>query len=534
MVGSQHTENEETASPRAGAATIVVFVVLAGLLVAQARLLPLFDDEANMVLAAARPASEILAHVFEPGGLEHPPLTELMLHAWLPVAGHRSLWLLRLPSVLLWLAALVALLWSVAPVTSRRQRLAIVTAVGLWPIHLTFPVAAGWYALQAALGCAGLGFFLRDCDSGRPASAWHTAGWVLCGALMAYATHAWPGLVAGWLIVAMVLGHRPGMAAGRGRFFIGWVTLFALAAPVAVSALRVSSAALSAWSLSRSDRALGAAVALFAGESAPANLIVLGVLATATAAAVAVILWWSRSRLALALVLGGMAPLALLLFANALSDKRLILGTPLLLAGLGCALESLHGRSRGASVALVAAALVLIAQLPAWSGLAEVSDHAWAFARWQDPIDEVTAYHIAAPQPRVLAAINPALLLAAARWQGTPLVAAGGAVTSASPLLRVRPAARPAQLADAFDTRRIGLSTSRSLTVDLVVQAGEGRLVRLANDTLTRLESKGWRQGSQRVFGFDPLASSRHGSPASASRYLLIRLTAGGLGAQPL
>src|ERR1039457_4372265 len=64
------------------------------------------EDETTIVNAARQPATQTLALFWAGRGQhEHPPLSDLLLHFWLPIGGSAP-WFLRLPFVVFYLTGL--------------------------------------------------------------------------------------------------------------------------------------------------------------------------------------------------------------------------------------------------------------------------------------------------------------------------------------------------------------------------------------------------------------------------------------------
>jgi hypothetical protein len=104
------------------------------------------EDETSIVSAANAPVAHTLrVFLTGKGQHEHPPLSDLLLHFWLPVAGLNTA-LLRLPSILFYAIALVVLA-TIARRLAGPAAFYATTAVGaLWPFGFHFGRVTGWYS----------------------------------------------------------------------------------------------------------------------------------------------------------------------------------------------------------------------------------------------------------------------------------------------------------------------------------------------------------------------------------------------------
>lgn len=138
------------------AAALLLVAYGAFLVAAQSRL-TVFEDEASIVFIAAAQSPAQTAGIFLHGGgqHEHPPLYDLILHAWLQVT-RGDLAFVRLPSIAfycvgLWLLGATAnLLWG--------RRLAALLIAVAWPGGYLFGTPAHWSAF-AFLGLSGMTYW---------------------------------------------------------------------------------------------------------------------------------------------------------------------------------------------------------------------------------------------------------------------------------------------------------------------------------------------------------------------------------------
>jgi hypothetical protein len=103
-------------------------------------------DETVIVEAARQPAAQTLALFWaDEGQHEHPPLSDLLLHYWLPI-GKSAPWLLRLPSVVFYLIGLLLLALS-AQILAGTSAFASTLYIGsAWPFAFHFARMTGWYS----------------------------------------------------------------------------------------------------------------------------------------------------------------------------------------------------------------------------------------------------------------------------------------------------------------------------------------------------------------------------------------------------
>lgn len=106
----------------------------------------ILDDEINIISAANAPiAATLRLFLVGEGQHEHPPLSDLLLHFWLPVAGV-STSLVRVPSIVFYSVGLVVLA-EVARRLSGKSAFYMTLIIGaFWPFGFHFGRMAGWYS----------------------------------------------------------------------------------------------------------------------------------------------------------------------------------------------------------------------------------------------------------------------------------------------------------------------------------------------------------------------------------------------------
>jgi len=203
---------------------VVLLVLLTAMLVTDSRFTVL-DDEAQITTAARAPAEEtVKLFVWGAGQHEHPPLSDLVLHYWLPFASNPTL--LRLPFILLYGAALLLFAMLARQFGGDAAFLALLVMGAFWSFGFHFGRMVGWYSFTffaVALVTLAYVHWLRQPD-------W-TRWWFLIGAsaLLVLSNYF------GWAILGLlsidavfVLGWRRAY-----KFFVaGTLVLAAVYAPL--------------------------------------------------------------------------------------------------------------------------------------------------------------------------------------------------------------------------------------------------------------------------------------------------------------
>lgn len=172
---------------------LFILIVALAAFIASDRYFSFLEDETYIVNAARQPVAETVALFWSGQGQhEHPPLSDLLLHFWLPIGGSAP-WLLRLPSVLFYLAGLLLYAQSAQLVGGPSAFSAVLYLGCLWPFAFHFARMTGWYSfcffLAAAITLAYF-WYLEEPGWGRLAVFIGTAllilysnyyGWALVG-----------------------------------------------------------------------------------------------------------------------------------------------------------------------------------------------------------------------------------------------------------------------------------------------------------------------------------------------------------------
>jgi hypothetical protein len=106
------------------------------------------DDEASILGSAARPVRAMLALLWSgAGGIDHPPLYEILLHFWLRLTGG-TFESLRVPSILFYLAGLFLVARAAGRLGGPESARAVAWLGALWPFGFHYGRLASWYAFS--------------------------------------------------------------------------------------------------------------------------------------------------------------------------------------------------------------------------------------------------------------------------------------------------------------------------------------------------------------------------------------------------
>lgn len=109
------------------------------------------EDETSIIDAANKPIIEtVQLFVTGQGQHEHPPLSDLLLHFWLPVAGVNPS-LTRLPSIVFYALALLVLATVAHKLSGPVAFYTTVITGALWPFGFHLGRIAGWYSFSFLL-----------------------------------------------------------------------------------------------------------------------------------------------------------------------------------------------------------------------------------------------------------------------------------------------------------------------------------------------------------------------------------------------
>lgn len=146
--------------------------------------LTIFDDEANIVFDAAGSPGEMIATILAGEDRhEHPPLYDLVLHAWMLLTGG-SLWLLRVPSIVFTCIAVGFLAETAAGLWGRR--LPLVALAIAWPSLAVYGIPAHWMGLTMLAIATATWSYFRALRGDRLIDY---AIFAVCGAALVYTNY---------------------------------------------------------------------------------------------------------------------------------------------------------------------------------------------------------------------------------------------------------------------------------------------------------------------------------------------------------
>jgi hypothetical protein len=148
--------------------TVLALIVALAVFVGTDRSFSVLEDETAIVVAARSPLAET-AELFwsGQGQHEHPPLSDVLLHVWLPVGGAAQ-WSLRLPSVVFYLAGLVFLALSARMIAGASAFTAVLAIGLLSPFGFHFGRLIGWYSFCFFLVAVVTWTYLRYAERPTP------------------------------------------------------------------------------------------------------------------------------------------------------------------------------------------------------------------------------------------------------------------------------------------------------------------------------------------------------------------------------
>ena len=127
-------------------ARLIVLLGLGIALLSTNRWFTVLDDECVIITAAAQPLSNTVDMYLNGGGQhEHPPLYDLLLHAWLSLTNG-NLHLLRVPAVVFYLLGIWALACAAKRLSQDKGVTWVFVLTVLWPFGFHFGRVAAWYS----------------------------------------------------------------------------------------------------------------------------------------------------------------------------------------------------------------------------------------------------------------------------------------------------------------------------------------------------------------------------------------------------
>ncbi len=190
----------------------------------------ILEDETTIISAANAPVAHTLKlFTTGEGQHEHPPLSDLLLHFWLPVAG-LSPSLVRLPFIILYGAGMLAFAIAAQKLGGATAFYVTLTFGMLWPFGFHFGRLAGWYSFCFLLVALLTLAYLHFLDS----PTWRRWLLVLCAAFATVVSNYFCWFIVGFFLIdlAVTLGPRTALryaTPGLALLFVAygplWLTL---------------------------------------------------------------------------------------------------------------------------------------------------------------------------------------------------------------------------------------------------------------------------------------------------------------------
>jgi len=182
----------------------VLIVIYASVMICTNHAYTILDDESMIVTLAGHPILPTLKLFFiGVGQNEHPPLSDVLLHAWL-VATHFSFFALRIFANVFFIAAIVFIALSAKMMGGSYAYWAALALGFLWPFAFQYGRITGWYCPCMFLVSLVTWLYLRIIERD---SYWSWAGFALVGILLVWSNYF--GVAILFLLLAdFLLFHR--------------------------------------------------------------------------------------------------------------------------------------------------------------------------------------------------------------------------------------------------------------------------------------------------------------------------------------
>ncbi|HTR00757.1 MAG TPA: glycosyltransferase family 39 protein [Candidatus Acidoferrum sp.] len=166
------------------------------------------EDEVAIVDAATAPVATTLQLFWTGEGQhDHPPLSDILLHYWLDFSGS-SIWLLRLPSILFYVAGIALLRLCARQLGGNAAANNLLWLALLWPYGFHYGRLAGWYAFSFFLVSGLTLAYLRLLESPKK-NNWL---WLFGAALALVYTNYYGWAMLGCLLIDFIARqHRKGI-----------------------------------------------------------------------------------------------------------------------------------------------------------------------------------------------------------------------------------------------------------------------------------------------------------------------------------
>jgi len=405
MCDSQPFPDDPPASGKLRMAVVTLGLAALALLCANAFTMAICEDEANGFYLSKKPVGEIVDLMLA-NTHEDPPLSDLILHFWIRVAGYHA-GLLRCLPMMFWLAMIPALFLLARQLAGQRGAWFALAALFLMPYHWTIPAVFRWYSLYACLAVWNFYSFLRlqRCVRGK-SNGWKArlswaVPYVATGACLWYTNYSAPVFFFTHLLVAASRAPR------RRQVLIDlvlcWSVILLLYTPWIPTLLRQMDTSIRDVPVAYTGFSL---YNLFAGElSTPFDFWISVPAAMGCVLLIVLVLTQFRRcwipAVACAVALGA------LLQTGAIGPKRMLIVSPLVAVTWGAAMS--NGTDRRRWLRMARAGLIATAVMVASGSLANmVRREGWGAYRWLDPTRAV-AWRLQSRSPKspIISNSNP-------------------------------------------------------------------------------------------------------------------------------
>jgi Dolichyl-phosphate-mannose-protein mannosyltransferase len=337
------------------------------------------DDEVAIIDVAATPALATMK-LFLSGGRQHahPPLSDPVLHEWLPLSDG-NIHLLRVPSIIFYLLGAWFLPQAARRMAGERARIYTLMLLLLWPFGFHFGRLAGWYSFTFLLVALLTLAYLRYVEHPSPRN-WMPV--VLCALALAY-TNYYGWAVLGCLGLDLLVRFKWSART--------WLQLVASAALLMVASAPIMRALVMEVRGGADQVPLGSAIAtgvynlycLFVSESVAPWFWAPGIAAGVAIVVTLLLIFVYGETPARRFLLYFAALLAAMTFLQIGSTKRLMMISPWLILSIGTTLATM---TLAPARRLLAGMLVLAGAI-GWFGI--FSRNLYAAPHWVEPWDQL-------------------------------------------------------------------------------------------------------------------------------------------------
>lgn len=319
--------------------SLIVLLGLGTALVATNPWFTVLDDECAIINAAAQPLSyTIKKYVTGTGQHEHPPLYDLILHAWLSFTNG-SIHLLRIPAIVFYLLAIWVLADAAKCLSQEKGGTWVFVLTVLWPFGFHFGRVAAWYSFCFFLVSLLTWAHLRYME--RPTLTRWT-GFILCALALVYSNYFGWALV-GFLILDLAIRDMQALSRQWKRIAAGALLLVVAYFPILRAFLAELHHGIHAGHSLSSTGLLGIynLYCIYVSESVAPWYWMLGVPAgIAIALCIAAVLW-AAPAVAKRFLLYFIALLGTMTILGIVETKRLLFVAPWLILSVAATLSTL-------------------------------------------------------------------------------------------------------------------------------------------------------------------------------------------------